>query len=450
MTEIRLPRIEALLASDLTTLDETDLATLVSGQVAEDADLDFKRELYGTTDSDRRSLAGDLAALANTSGGLIVLGLDEVNGIASVLTPQPLSEAEDLRMRQVIAGLVAPVPRFEISRVPSAADPSSGYYLLVVDRSLDAPHAVRVNDALRYPKRIGASTRYLTEAEVADAYRNRFDGAEALANRATQLLAEGRTHLDLEDRVWLATWIVPTQPGSLNIRMETLDQFRTFGGAHFIRRRNGVGVFHSGAGLDVSTGMRRMTITTGFDPDRLLATGAYSELHTDGAGFAGCMMWGKRNAATPHPQVDDGLMATTLLGQMQLLVSHAVDNCRAGGDAVVCSTLLGPESGDEVDTGLFLVQWRGGFVDALGSRPVFETPVSRHSFSLDAAYNSGPEIVSIASMLMSDLVQTFGLAESLQLTPVGVIRRQYLDQDARRDVEAWANARDVEVTDETV
>ena len=69
--------------------------------------------------------------------------------------------------------------------------------------------------------------------------------------------------------------------------------------------------------------------------------------------------------------------------------------------------------------------------------------------SLDAAYKSGSELVSIASLLMSDLVQAFGLAESLQLKSDGTIRRRYLERDAQTDVESWASERDVELTDET-
>ncbi len=152
----------------------------------------------------------------------------------------------------------------------------------------------------------------------------------------------------------------------------------------------------------------------------------------------------------PRPQVFDEVMATSLLGQLDLLVKHAIDNCKAGGDATISATLLGPESGEEAETGMLLVHSRGGFTDALGSRPVQTAPTSRHSMSLDAAYNNGPELVTIASMSMSDLVQAFGLAESLQLTKDGTIRRRYLQRPGLDDVESWATERNVELIDETV
>ena len=40
----------------------------------ESYDLDFKAALYGPTDSDKRDLGGDVPAMANTAGGVILLG----------------------------------------------------------------------------------------------------------------------------------------------------------------------------------------------------------------------------------------------------------------------------------------------------------------------------------------------------------------------------------------
>ncbi len=85
-----------------------------------------------------------------------------------------------------------------------------------------------------------------------------------------------------------------------------------------------------------------------------------------------------------------------------------------------------------------------------GARPLHHPPVSRHSASLDASYTNGSEIVSVASLLMADLVQAFGFAEPLQLMRDGRIRRGYWERDSRGDVERWAAERDIELIDENV
>src|SRR6266700_2351768 len=113
-------RIEVLFGRPLAEVDATNLRALVNGKIREDADLDFKEQVYGNADADKRDLAGDVAAMANTVGGVIVVGVAEVDGAATKLAPVALSEAEDLRMRQVVASLVAPVPQLSIHRISTA------------------------------------------------------------------------------------------------------------------------------------------------------------------------------------------------------------------------------------------------------------------------------------------------------------------------------------------
>jgi predicted HTH transcriptional regulator len=145
--------------------------------------------LYGRGDSEKRALAGDVAVLANTAGGVIVLGVAEDDHARVKAAPGvDLSDAEVSRMRQVVASLVAPMPVFDVFTVPDTArgtTPSTnrGFIVIAVPRSPNAPHAVLVNEALRYPRRNGATSRYLSEPEVAAAYRDRVAGIQRQAER---------------------------------------------------------------------------------------------------------------------------------------------------------------------------------------------------------------------------------------------------------------------------
>ncbi len=95
-------RVEIVLGKTLANVLAADLATLVAGAVREDVDLDYKGQLYGNSDAERRDLAGDVAAMANTVGGVIALGVEEADGAAARLAPVALSEVEELRMRQIV------------------------------------------------------------------------------------------------------------------------------------------------------------------------------------------------------------------------------------------------------------------------------------------------------------------------------------------------------------
>jgi predicted HTH transcriptional regulator len=157
------PRIESALGGvPLAAANEQALNTLIEGGVREDTDIEFKGELYGNSDADKRDLAGDVVAMSNALGGVIFLGVQAVGGVADTLTPVSLDETEELRIRQIMASLAAPPVDFEIMRVNSTHS-GQGFHLLVIPQSPSRPHAVRVNKALRYPLRDGAHTRYLAE-----------------------------------------------------------------------------------------------------------------------------------------------------------------------------------------------------------------------------------------------------------------------------------------------
>jgi hypothetical protein len=86
--------------------------------------------------------------MANTVGGVLVIGVDEVDGVATGLTPVPLTDEVTDRMKQWLAEYLAPYLATDIKRVPKETDPTTGYYLVVVPRSPDAPHAVFVSPRL--------------------------------------------------------------------------------------------------------------------------------------------------------------------------------------------------------------------------------------------------------------------------------------------------------------
>ena len=79
MMTFRSQRLEALLGTQITqeTLRFEHLRGLVEGKIPEAADLDYKGQLYGNSDSAKRDLCTDVAAQANTQGGLVIVGIDE-------------------------------------------------------------------------------------------------------------------------------------------------------------------------------------------------------------------------------------------------------------------------------------------------------------------------------------------------------------------------------------
>lgn len=111
---------------------------------------------------------------------MIVLGIAEDDQARAASAPSvPLSDAEAGRIRQIVASQVSPLPTFDVLRAEDPQQPGRGFMLIAVPRSPMGPHAVLVNEALRFPRRNGTTTTYLSEPELADAYRARFAGIQS-------------------------------------------------------------------------------------------------------------------------------------------------------------------------------------------------------------------------------------------------------------------------------
>ena len=213
----RLPAIELLLGCQVDDLEANGIQRLVEDGVAEGPDLEFKVQCYGTSDSDKRELAKDVAALANAQGGLIIVGVKEQDGVAVGVSPVEFSDAEVRRMNHIILSGVAPRPDFGVRHVMTDKE-TYGFYLIAVPQSPQAPHAVLINDGMRYPRRTGTTTHMLSESEVANAYRNRFAYLQERRERHIELSAALAAEMAGDtNRALLTFTFVPDSPGSWTI-----------------------------------------------------------------------------------------------------------------------------------------------------------------------------------------------------------------------------------------
>jgi Putative DNA-binding domain len=217
-----------LLGASVAEVTAQDIARLINEQVKETDELEFKATLYGRSEDAKTELCKDIAGLRNHRGGAILLGVGEKDAVANGCPDVELSDAEERRMRQIVAGGTAPHAAFDIRAVPGD-EAGRGFYLLLAESSPLRPHAVLVGDSLRFPRRDGTTTRYLTEAEVADMYRDRFHGEKQQIERLTQIADETIPMLDTDDdRAWLVVSLVPNSPGDLPISFDGLREIEAW------------------------------------------------------------------------------------------------------------------------------------------------------------------------------------------------------------------------------
>ena len=443
---LRSARLEALLGSRLEVVRYAQLMTLIDNHVAEAFDLDFKSELYGAGEKDKNAAATDVAALANTAGGLLVLGIGEDDQACAVSAPGvSLSDAEERRIRQIVGSRVVPLPTLDFLHIVDQPGSGRGLMLIAVPRSPLAPHAVIVNDGLRYPKRNGATTRYLSEPEVAAAYRDRFAATHRQADRAQQAETEAMTRLSTaDDQLWVVVSMVPDLPGELVLDQAALRSVTTelMDGRPQIlsagRRWTHVGI-----------GRQRL-LADGGGHNRRFASYLSADLHADGTGVysayvlkQGVSPLQSDTSDPPVRHVTDESLVNGILSGLRFLAQHARDRTAASGNALVRAQLY-PVSPQQP---LALVQDRTGFIDSLGTRIMTNpAPPLDRTVPMETVAVDGPDLVAAAYLLATDIMQEFGCAETAQLTRDGQVRLAYWGRNTQPRVQAWAEAAGISVS----
>jgi len=177
-----------MLERPIDEIDEALLAGLVENQVSERRDLEFKRDLPGQEPDNIREFLADVTSLANSSGGDLIFGVDEVDGVASSLPGVAISNIDDeiLRLEQIIRTNVDPrLIGVRIQHVPFIA--GNGALIIRVPRGLQPPHRVTYRNSGKFYSRTSRGKYELDVHEL----RHAFVEASRLPARFRQLHAEG-------------------------------------------------------------------------------------------------------------------------------------------------------------------------------------------------------------------------------------------------------------------
>jgi len=427
---LRSRRLEAVLGAPADELSAGDIEALAVNRVPEAFDLDFKGTLYGNSDKERRDLCGDVAALANTSGGVIIVGVEEDQQAIADATPGvELGDAERNRMLQTLASGVAPLPALDIISVPSAEDPARGWFVLAVPRSMRAPHAVMVNEGFRFPVRNGTTIRYLSEPEVAARYRLRDQHAGELTAKLTGVVESSLASVDREHGPWILVALVPEHPGTLEISQARLRQMQ-----QEYASRDLFDIGGSGAHFQwVRTSRGKYTVGDGpyAGANSPLPYYGYAELHTDGTGSYAIELVDisevqrMNNRMPEDPTADqmvaDETLALTILTGLRRLAAHARDTTGAAGAATVQVHLV-PSPGHAAVIGH---SRQFGFADSRSGHSVSTAAVAETAAALDDLADPGAALVSTAARLLDEMGTSFGIPEMGQLSLDGEIRRRY-------------------------
>ncbi|NED96869.1 hypothetical protein G1H11_16300 [Phytoactinopolyspora alkaliphila] len=279
----------------------------VHESVAETSDLDWK-PLPGRTDQERHEFAKDVAAMANSGGGLLVFGVGEDGGgRASSVPGVEIGEDVERRLRALAAGRIQPpVAGLQFASLSNDGDQARGVLVLAVPASADAPHMLeRDGGILLAPYRDGPETPWMRERQLERAYRDRFAQRANELGELGRLAAEVSDQLELDVGAWLVGVARPRIPraGILPDIVQTEVREIVIEGksrsVDIAPARPGTGRFLIldelyDEALNPRRGLRRWVVRSASDTSpRGQSDGSYLEIHHDGTiAFATRLDWG--------------------------------------------------------------------------------------------------------------------------------------------------------------
>ncbi len=137
--------------TDFDSLNEDDLLELVTSQVPEGLRVDYKRDMYGNADSDKREALKDVSAFANAFGGHLLIGVEEQNGLPVAVSGVSDVNPDDvvLRLDQLIRAGVE--PRLQGIRVRAIAlRNGASCFVIRIPKSWHPPHRVCAQNSNRF------------------------------------------------------------------------------------------------------------------------------------------------------------------------------------------------------------------------------------------------------------------------------------------------------------
>jgi hypothetical protein len=178
------------------------IAEAVASGVEESDRLDWKSELPPEKELKNGDFPKDVAAMANSGGGVIVYGVVEKQRVATErVDAGDFGENYERTLRKVASSSIQP-PVLGLG-VHQVGDPPCRALVIVVPSSVDGPHLIWKNDAFLGPYRNHADTEWMGERQLETAYRARFDEQRTAERALVSLYDEISAGPASSDRAWM-------------------------------------------------------------------------------------------------------------------------------------------------------------------------------------------------------------------------------------------------------
>ena len=183
--------LHRLLGEPPGSLTEAMIDAAVSQGLRESDELDWKASLPAQKEFRSSDIVKDIAAMANSGGGMIVFGVEESERAAIARTDAgELTENHERTIQQIcFSAIQPPVFGVQAHQIASSAN-SHRAVALLIPASVDGPHLVYKGECFGAPLRTNADTQWMNERLIEASYRMRFEAARRSREELEALYAD--------------------------------------------------------------------------------------------------------------------------------------------------------------------------------------------------------------------------------------------------------------------
>jgi hypothetical protein len=159
-----------MIPKQIDQIEKPDIDRLIENEVRELRTIDYKMELPGNSDKDKKEFLADVSSFANAAGGDLVFGVREEEGVPKEVNGLTCDlDAEILRLENIIRdGLDPRIPG--VKSQPVDGFQNGSVLVIRVPQSWNAPHMVKFKNSSRFHTRNSAGKYQMDSTEIRSAF----------------------------------------------------------------------------------------------------------------------------------------------------------------------------------------------------------------------------------------------------------------------------------------
>ena len=204
-----------MLDKPLEQITLSDLEDLIKECISEGKTIDYKRDMYGKIDPDKKELLKDASSFANTMGGDLVIGMDEANGVPTAIPGVSVSDvdAEKLRLDETIRRGIEPRIDFAIHTI--GTETGTTVFIIRARESWILPHRVVYHGQFgEFWARNSAGKYSMDTTELRRAFNlseSVYEKVKSFRQERLDEIARGNTPIPLKERARLIVHLIPLE-----------------------------------------------------------------------------------------------------------------------------------------------------------------------------------------------------------------------------------------------